>query len=796
MRCLSLALCVALWPVAAHAQVEAEFADEFDSPPSPASSVPEPSAPPPAARDAAHAPAPVAAPGSPDASPTSEPAGVTATVTSAEGTVVPQATGEDSQARDDDAFRTHNTWLGAAGGLHVVDAGSGAPGTFRLQLGVDFFSTSDYLQSGDENDWVGGTFSLGWTLNDFLEGFAAVANHANSNSLDTPTLMQVLGDTTLGVKVFDRPMDWLALGGDLRLVVLNAVGDVGPVVSGTSVGFRLGASTDLRRVRDPWPLLTRLSLDYLVDNSVNIAEDVEDARYAALGAEARQRVDEDRHLLRRVERFALGINRVDMLSLGVGVEVPLRAAEDFYVHPLAEFQLGIPVNRQGYDCLQVLTDATAGGPDSCLSQEGLAGAPSTLTLGVRVLPPVRGLSFALGVDIGTTGASTFVREVAPNKPYDVLVALSYAVDPRPRRSEATREVVHEVTRAAAEKPRVLGNVVAAGTGEPVAGVVVRYPGTELTAQLAGDDGHFTSYPLDAGEVNFEVSHPKYETRVCSVQVPPAVTTSAEPVPATAATRRGAPPATPQADAREAPLPGGTPASGTARAEASLQTPAGGAANAPIPLICELVAKPRAELRGTVVNESDKLVSGAKVSLTGPESHEVTSDASGTFTLPALEPGQYQARIDAEGYLAKTDMFAVVSGLIAAPRIVLTSKPKSSQVVLTQKEVKIKEQIRFRSGSAEILPESDGLLAEIADVLIRNPQVTALEVQGHTDNTGTPANNLRLSQARAEAVVQRLVAAGVPATRLTAKGYGDTQPLAPNITAGNRARNRRVQFILQ
>jgi outer membrane protein OmpA-like peptidoglycan-associated protein len=95
-----------------------------------------------------------------------------------------------------------------------------------------------------------------------------------------------------------------------------------------------------------------------------------------------------------------------------------------------------------------------------------------------------------------------------------------------------------------------------------------------------------------------------------------------------------------------------------------------------------------------------------------------------------------------------------------------------------------------------MEDSDALLSEIADVLIRNPQVTAVEIQGHTDNTGTPAYNLRLSQERAEAVMQRLVAGGVAASRLSAKGYGDTQPLLPNITERNRAKNRRVQFILR
>jgi outer membrane protein OmpA-like peptidoglycan-associated protein len=79
------------------------------------------------------------------------------------------------------------------------------------------------------------------------------------------------------------------------------------------------------------------------------------------------------------------------------------------------------------------------------------------------------------------------------------------------------------------------------------------------------------------------------------------------------------------------------------------------------------------------------------------------------------------------------------------------------------------------------------------VLIRNPDLELVEVQGHTDNRGDRALNMRLSQQRAESVRRWLNQHGVEPDRLTAKGYGPTRPLAPNITQQNRARNRRVQF---
>ncbi|MBQ9440463.1 MAG: OmpA family protein [Paludibacteraceae bacterium] len=69
-----------------------------------------------------------------------------------------------------------------------------------------------------------------------------------------------------------------------------------------------------------------------------------------------------------------------------------------------------------------------------------------------------------------------------------------------------------------------------------------------------------------------------------------------------------------------------------------------------------------------------------------------------------------------------------------------------------------------------------------------------EVQGHTDNTGTVAGNQKLSEQRAQAIVNKLVEMGIAANRLFAKGMGQSAPLADNSTDEGRAKNRRVEFI--
>jgi outer membrane protein OmpA-like peptidoglycan-associated protein len=114
-------------------------------------------------------------------------------------------------------------------------------------------------------------------------------------------------------------------------------------------------------------------------------------------------------------------------------------------------------------------------------------------------------------------------------------------------------------------------------------------------------------------------------------------------------------------------------------------------------------------------------------------------------------------------------------------------------VVKKKQIALRRQISFATGSDEILPNSEPLLSEVADALLRNPDLELIEIQGHTDNRGNHQLNMRLSQERAEAVQRWLTQHGVEAARLMAKGYGSTRPLAPNITQQNRARNRRVQF---
>ena len=743
--------------VAVPAPVLAQFDDEFDDEFGAAEPEPEPTP--------STAPAP-AADDDPFDDEFADDAAVTTTETAVEPTPVvdtdelddddrPSSREEDEALRDR-LFRAQNTYLGPVGGLHVVDAGSGSVGSFRLQLATDFFFTSDYLVANDDADHIGGSLSLSWTVHEMIELFASVQSYANANDAEDPELFQVLGDTHLGIKAFYRVLPFLTVGGDLDLALLNTVGDIGLVFKSTSFGIRGNVTADLRGLANPIPFIARLNLQYYFDNSNKLVEDVESARLANIEDPApcddEATCEEFRHLLTNVERFALGINRTDFFNIGLGFEAPVRVADRFYLQPLVEWTWNIPVNRQGYDCLYRPDEYDAGADDGCLAEQGIKSFPMDLTLGARVLPPVEGLSFLVAADIGLTGKSrgNFVRELAPNAPYNIYLAMAYAYDTvdEPAPEPTVREVERRV-EVAAELPlegRIRGTVVEQGAGTPVAGATIRFPGRDLTALVAADDGTFTTYRFPPGEVAMDLSHEEYNAGQCAATIP---------------------------DARPE-----------------------GDGELLVEVQCELVALPRlGGIAGVVRSTEGNAVTGASIELTGPASRTLTTGPDGRFTVTDIAPGTYQVKVDADDYLIKTDSVEVVPRENAQLEIQLVERPRNALVRLRNRDIQIRRKINFATNSAEILPSSEPLLLEIADVIIRHPELTKITIEGHTDNRGSDARNTELSQERAASVRTWLMGNGIDGGRLESQGFGPSRPLVPNITPANRARNRRVQFVI-
>jgi OmpA-OmpF porin, OOP family len=103
-------------------------------------------------------------------------------------------------------------------------------------------------------------------------------------------------------------------------------------------------------------------------------------------------------------------------------------------------------------------------------------------------------------------------------------------------------------------------------------------------------------------------------------------------------------------------------------------------------------------------------------------------------------------------------------------------------------------VTFETGSATLTQQGRGVVASVAAILAANPGVR-VSIEGHTDDQGSAGDNLALSQARARAVLDALVAAGIRADRLSAAGFGESRPKVPNTSDANRAVNRRVELIV-
>ncbi len=149
-------------------------------------------------------------------------------------------------------------------------------------------------------------------------------------------------------------------------------------------------------------------------------------------------------------------------------------------------------------------------------------------------------------------------------------------------------------------------------------------------------------------------------------------------------------------------------------------------------------------------------------------------------------------VDDKGCPLDTDADKVPDYLDHCPNTAPGIKIDSKGCPLVTKSRGILKGITFRFGKAELTPNSKTILNDVTKELLEFPKVR-VEVQGHTDSVGSAEANLRVSNARAESVVEYMVSKGVPRDRLTARGYGEIQPVANNKTKAGRSKNRRVEL---
>ena len=115
------------------------------------------------------------------------------------------------------------------------------------------------------------------------------------------------------------------------------------------------------------------------------------------------------------------------------------------------------------------------------------------------------------------------------------------------------------------------------------------------------------------------------------------------------------------------------------------------------------------------------------------------------------------------------------------------------VLIDKDNIVILKKIKFKTASAEILPESNEILDAVATTLVHHPEFTLIEIAGHADERAPDAYNLKLTQDRVNSVVAALAARRVPKERLRAKGYGEYCPEDPEHNEEAWEKNRRVEF---
>jgi OOP family OmpA-OmpF porin len=130
--------------------------------------------------------------------------------------------------------------------------------------------------------------------------------------------------------------------------------------------------------------------------------------------------------------------------------------------------------------------------------------------------------------------------------------------------------------------------------------------------------------------------------------------------------------------------------------------------------------------------------------------------------------------------------------VEAPKEEEPPKPPP-RVEVRDNKIEIREKIQFELAKATIKEESHDLLNEIVQVIKDNPHIKKIAIEGHASSDGDDAFNMRLSDDRAKSVRKYLVDHGIGDGVLTAKGFGETKPIADNETEQGRVKNRRVEF---
>jgi len=368
----------------------------------------------------------------------------------------------------------------------------------------------------------------------------------------------------------------------------------------------------------------------------------------------------------------------------------------------------------------------------------LEAMPQRVGVGLRVTA-VRDITLTGGGEIGLTPRVGLGIPATP--PYNLFLAASFAVDPVARGDTKVVETVRERKREAPPAPktaRVEGVVIDAATKKPVPGVIVAMVGAGLPpVATEPDTGRFLTHELPFGPVRLSASKDGYKEASRELNLEPGKSETVE-------------------------------------------------------LALDPAAKKARFMLG--VTEGKKKIA-ATVAMRGAQDQQAQVPEGAKDPVPVeVLAGHYNVSVTSPGHLAQAREVQVSENAELPLQFDLKPEPKKKLVVVEKNKIQILQQVHFATGKATILADSGPLLAQVVDAIVAN-DLKKVRIEGHTDNKGNKANNLKLSQDRSASVADWLAKAGIDRARLDTAGFGDTRPVAPNMTAKGRELNRRVEFLI-
>lgn len=194
--------------------------------------------------------------------------------------------------------------------------------------------------------------------------------------------------------------------------------------------------------------------------------------------------------------------------------------------------------------------------------------------------------------------------------------------------------------------------------------------------------------------------------------------------------------------------------------------------------------------GKVIDVKTGEAINARVSFASPGKDTLVAIAGADgYSISVPSTAEYGVVIEAKGYISDLRKLDIQTYELGALEMDFSLQPAEVGTTVNL------ENVLFAQSRTEILPESYPQLDLVVRFLKENPSVR-IELSGHTDGRGVPADNLRLSQARVDRVKEYLVSKGIESRRISGKGYGGTRPIAGNDTEESRRLNRRVEFTIK